>query len=145
MTAKTKGKATSKPKASSKASTKPGTKASSKQKVVKHEHGAVLTTALVIMALHGIVAAIAYNSMSTAPEVNRPWIISLMVLHSLLDIVAAVAIYYWKQWGLYLYVASMIIAMVAGLVSVGFMSVFYIAFPLVILGYLLRYKWDNFG
>ncbi|OGO34362.1 MAG: hypothetical protein A2W35_19660 [Chloroflexi bacterium RBG_16_57_11] len=148
MSTKAKNKRASSPKVSG---TKPGstktsyTKPMNKKKApVKKVHGALLTTVLVIMGVHGIVAAYMYYSMSTAPTVQRPWIIGMMVLHFLANIAAAVGIYYWKKWGLYIYGASTILALVAGLISVGMWSVFYMVLPLAIVGWLLRTKWDYF-
>lgn len=115
-----------------------------KKAPVKKEHGTLLTIVLVIMAIHGIFAAILYNAMSTAPEVQRPWILGMMVVHSLADIVAAIGIFYWKKWALYVYAGSTILALVAGLISVGAWSTFYMVLPLAIVGWLLRTKWDYF-
>jgi lipoprotein signal peptidase len=115
-----------------------------KKQPVKKVHGSLLTVVLVIMAIHGIFAAFLYSSMSTAPEVQRPWIISLMVLHSVANIVAAVGIFYWKKWALYIYGGSTIVALVAGLISVGTSSVFYMILPLAIDGWILRSKMQYF-
>ncbi len=117
---------------------------SSKKAPVKKEHGIALTIVLVIMIFHGILAAIAYNSMSTAPDVQRPWIVGLMVAHSLANIVAAIGIYLWKKWSLYVYAASTIAAIVAGLLAVGAWSVFYMVLPAAIVGWVLRTKWAYF-
>jgi len=114
------------------------------KKPVKKVHGTWLIIALVIMGVHGIFAAFLYNSLSTAPEIQRPWIITMMVIHSLADVVAAIGIFYWKKWALYVYAASTIIALVAGLISVGMWSVFYMILPFVIIGWLLRTKWKYF-
>jgi hypothetical protein len=116
-----------------------------KKPVVKKEHGALLTIVLILMAVHGIVAAYLYYDMTTAPQVQRPWILGMMVVHSLANIAAAVGIFYWKKWGLYVYAGSTIIALVAGLISVGAWSVFYMVLPLAIVGWLLRSKWDYFA
>jgi hypothetical protein len=126
--------------------TKPSSYGSSKKKaqVKKKEHGAVLTIILILMAVHGIAAAYLYSTMSSAPEVQRPWIIGMMVVHSVANIVAAAGIYYWKKWGLYLYGASTILALVAGLISIGIWSVFYMVLPLAIVGWVLRSKWGYF-
>ena len=124
-----------------KSNTKPNIK---KKAPVKKEHGVVLMIVLIIMAVHGIVAAYMYSTMSTAPEVQRPWIISMMVLHFLANFAAAVGIFYWKKWGLYVYAASTIVALIAGLISVGMWSVFYMVLPLVIVGWVLRSKWGYF-
>lgn len=143
MATKSKNKKTS--------SAKPGgaktgsTKGSNKQKPqVKKEHGALLTAVLVIIAVHGLIAAVAYSTMSTVPEVQRPWIVTAMVVHFLANVAAAVGIFYWKKWGLYVYAASTVIALVVGLVTIGMWSVFYMILPLVIVGWLLRTKWDYF-
>jgi hypothetical protein len=120
------------------------TKMSSKPKQVKKVRGTLLTIALIIMAVHGMVAAYLYSTLSTAPEVQRPWVISLMVLHSLANIAAAAGIFYWKKWGLYVYAYSTIVALVVGLISIGIWSVFYMVLPFVIVGWLLRSKWGYF-
>lgn len=127
-----------------KANTKSKKPVNKKKKAVKKERGALLTIVLIIMALHGIFAAYLYSTMTTAPEVQRPWIIGMMVLHFLANVAAAVGIFYWKKWGLYVYTASTILALVAGLISVGMWSVFYMVLPLAILGWMLRSKWDYF-
>ena len=104
----------------------------------------MLIVALVVMAVSGIIAAFLYNSLSTAPDIERPRIVTMMVIHSLADVVAAVGIFYWKKWALYVYAASTIIALIAGLLAVGAWSVFYMILPFVIVGWLLRTKWDYF-
>lgn len=112
------------------------------KRVVKKVHGVLLTVALVIMAIHGLIAAVYYSAV--ADEASRPWVISMMVIHSLANIVAAVGIFYWKKWGLYIYSASTIIALVAGMISIPWWSVFYMVLPFVIIGWLLRTKWNYF-
>jgi len=112
------------------------------KKKPKKVRGFWLTAALVVMALHGIFAAYLYYTQASAPTLQRPWILGLMVVHSLANVVAAVAIWYWKRWGLYVYAASTVLAMVVGLMSVGIYSLFYMFLPFVIVGWLLRTKWD---
>ncbi len=68
----------------------------------------------------------------------------MMVVHFLANIAAAVGIWYWKKWGLYVYAASTILALVAGLISVGIWSLFYMVLPLAIIGWVLRSKWSYF-
>jgi hypothetical protein len=67
-----------------------------------------------------------------------------MVVHFLANVVAAVGIFYWQKWALYVYAASTVIAVVVGLLTVGIWSVFYMLLPLVIIGWLLRTKWSYF-
>jgi hypothetical protein len=130
-----------------KTASKPGNTKSNynkKKAPVKKAHGTLLIIVLVIMAIHGIFAAYLYYAMSTAPEVQRPWILGMMVVHSLADIVAAIGIYYWKKWALYVYAGSTILALVAGLISIGAWSTFYMVLPLAIVGWILREKWSYF-
>lgn len=115
-----------------------------KKKVVKKERGTLLWIALILIVVHSLIAAILYSTLKSSPDIQRPWLISMMVVHFLANIAAAAGIYFWKKWGLYVYSASTIIALVAGLLAVGMLSVFYMVLPLIILGWLLRTKWDYF-
>ncbi len=117
-----------------------------KSKAIQHkERGTAVTIVLVIMALHGIFATYFYYIVRTQEaDLNRPMILSLMVLHSLANVIAAVGIWYWKKWALYVYAASTVVALVVGLMTVGVWSVFYMVLPLAIVGWVLRTKWDYF-
>jgi len=109
--------------------------------------GTWLTIALVVILLHGLIAAVYYAASKVdSAYMDRPWLISLMVVHFLANVVAAVGIWYWKKWGLYIYIGSTILAVIVGLITtgLGMYSVFYFALPLVIVGWLLRTKWDYF-
>jgi hypothetical protein len=116
-----------------------------KNQVIKKKRGTALTIALIIIVLHGAAAAIAYSSMSTGPDVQRPWIISMFVIHFLANIVAAIGIFLWKKWGISLYAASSILGVVAGALGVGLWSIFYLILPLVILGYIVKSKLKFFS
>jgi cell division protein FtsW (lipid II flippase) len=118
------------------------------QKAPVKKRGTLLTIALVVMILHGLAAAIFYAvARQDAIQTNymdRPWLIGLMSLHFLLNVVAAVGIWFWKKWSLYVYAVSTILAVVVGLLSIGIWSLFYMVLPLVIVGWLLRTKWSYF-
>ena len=97
------------------------------------------------MALHGIVAAFAFHSMSTPDAmISRPWLITLMVIHSILNVIAAVGIWKWKMWAWKLYMVSTVIGLAVGLLTMGMLSAFYAVLPMAIVGWALRTKWDNF-
>lgn len=117
-----------------------------KSKSIQHkERGTAVTIVLVLMALHGVFATYFYFTVRTQEaDLNRPMILSLMVVHSLANVIAAVGIWYWKKWALYVYAASTVIALVIGLLTVGAWSVFYMVLPLAIVGWVLRTKWDYF-
>jgi hypothetical protein len=117
-------------------------------KVVKQKpkvRGTVLTILLVIMGLHGLIAGYFYYAYRMADaSLDRPWILGLMAIHFFANVIAAVGIWYWKKWALYVYAASTILALVVGLISVGIWSVFYMVLPLAIMGWVLRTKWSYF-
>ena len=113
-------------------------------KPVHKERGFWLTFVLVIMALHGIVATLFYTSAKAGAAPNaRTWILTLMIIHCVLDVIAVVGIWYWKKWALYVYAFSTVLSVIAGLLTgFGMYSVFYMIMPLVIIGWLLRTKWN---
>ena len=111
---------------------------------IAKERGFWLSLILVVMALHGLFGTVFYYVIRTQDALDRPWIISLMVLHSLANVVAAVGIWFWKKWALYIYAASTVLAIFVGLISIGLWSVLYMIMPFVILGWVLRTKWSNF-
>jgi hypothetical protein len=111
-----------------------------KAPVVVKERGAVLTIALIVIVIHSIVAAYMYSTLKLAPEIQRPAIITLTVIHFLANIVAVGGIFYWKKWGLQLYAASALIGIIAGTLAAGLIAIFYLILPLVILGYIVRSK-----
>lgn len=138
-------------KAQQKAKPKPQQKAGQKPKPGKRskapvkERGFWLQILLVIMVIHGILAAYFYYTVRTQETyLERPMIITMMVIHSLANVVAAVGIWYWKKWALYVYAGSTILGLVVGLLSIGAWAVFSMVLPLVILGYVLRTKWSYF-
>ena len=109
--------------------------------------GTWLTIALVVIILHGLLAAVYYAvAKVSSAYLDRPWLISLMVVHFLANVIAAIGIWYWKKWGVYIYIGSTILAVIVGLITtgLGMYSVFYFALPLIIVGWLLRTKWDYF-
>jgi len=79
-----------------------------KQKKIQHAprkiRGTWLTIALVAIVLHGLLAAVYYAAAKVdSAYMARPWLISLMVLHFLANVLAAIGIWYWKKWGVYIY------------------------------------------
>jgi len=126
-----------------KSGAKPASKSTTNKKQVHKVRGFWLTAALVLMIVTGLAAAIFYNAANT-PQVDRTWILTMVVVANLLDVIAAIGIWLWKRWGMYVYLYATIIAFVAGLASVGMWASFYLILPAVIVGWLLRSKWDYF-
>jgi hypothetical protein len=126
-----------------KSGAKPANKSTTNKKPVHKVRGFWLTAALVLMIVTGLAAAIFFYAAKT-PQVDRTWILTMMVVANLMDVIAAIGIWLWKRWGMYVYLYATIIAFVAGLASVGMWASFYLILPAVIVGWLLRSKWDYF-
>lgn len=110
-----------------------------------YHRGPWLTFLLVVMALHGLFATYLYYSLRMDDSmISRPWLLTLMAIHSFANVVAAVGLWNWKMWAWKLYFASAILSLVVGLVSIGMWSVFYMVLPLAIVGWAWRTKWDHF-
>ena len=109
------------------------------------ERGVGVTIFLVLMAIHGLFATYFYYALRTQQSsLERPVILGLMLLHSFANVIAALGIWYWKKWAIYLYAGSTILAVVVGLISVGAWSLCYMVLPFIILGWLLQTKWNYF-
>ena len=118
----------------------------SKQNSKSKNRGALLTILLVIMALHGLAATYLFYSLRIDESmISRPWLLTLMAIHSFANVIAAVGIWKWKMWAWNLYIASTILSLAVGLVSIGMWSVFYMVLPLAIVGWALRTKWNQFS
>ena len=105
------------------------------------KHGAVWGTWLVLIMLHGIGAiALAYLT-KLEPEFanSRNLILASLSVAAVLQVVSVIGLWFWKRWGLYLYVAVVFIQMAAHMVLTASVYVgFYDAIPLLITGYLIN-------
>jgi hypothetical protein len=98
------------------------------------------------MMLHGIFAAflvlyLREQGGRTAP----PWVLLVLFVLASAHVVAALAIWEWKQWGLILYAVVTVVSMAVGLILSGTqLWVFHEVIPLAILGYLIKDKTKAF-
>jgi hypothetical protein len=103
--------------------------------------GGWLTAMLIIIALHGAFTTALLLLLRKEPGALPPtWLIVAAVAIGLADIIAAVLIWFWKKWGLYLYVVSTLAGIGLGLVvfPTGLLvTAFHGIIPLAILGYIL--------
>jgi hypothetical protein len=134
-TAKPAGSTSSKPVSSS---------PSSRNKPAVKKRTTLMTVAIVVIVLHGLIAAILYSTLSGDPDINRTYLITLTVIHFLANVVAAYGIYIWKKWGLQLYAYSAILGAVTGALAFGIWTLFVLILPLVILGYIFKAHYDQF-
>lgn len=112
------------------------------------ERGGWLSAWLIIIILHGaLMTFLVLDSLKQEYAPNRPFIIATLLIISIADVVAALAIWKWKKWGLYLYAAAIVVGIFIHLIITGsLLVVFYDVIPLAILGYLLNThnKWRYF-
>lgn len=120
-------------------------KATSKARPAK-QRNTLLTIALVLVILHGIFLAIVY--WTVIPEEQRTvgnlaqW---AMFLASAADIVAGVAMWFWKKWGIYLYaVAAVVGAVIAVLASGDLFLIFGALLPAIIVLYIVMMQRNKF-
>jgi hypothetical protein len=119
------------------------TKTASVPAVVHAQRGWLLTAMYIIMAVHGVFNTVALIALRrTDYYTNIPaWLYGGAILVGIATIVSAVALWYWKRWGLYLYVVATFGSMALGLIVFASpLAAFYNIIPLAILGYVLTFQ-----
>ena len=120
---------------------KPASKAKgSAKKQVKKNRGTLLSILLVLILLHAIFATyLGYDQLKEEYVRQISWVLPVLILVSLADIVAAIGMWYWKKWGIYLYAITRVIATAIHIVMTGStLVVFYDLLPVAILGYVIN-------
>jgi hypothetical protein len=116
----------------------PNVKGPSKKPFHK-ERGTLLSVLIVLIGLHGILGAYVGYATMKAEYANVPWVLPVLTLVSVAAVVAAVAIWYWKQWGIYLYAIVCIAQAAVHLMITGnLLIVFYEILPVAILAYVIN-------
>jgi len=106
---------------------------------VKKERGWLLTVIFAFIILHGIFAAILVSSYTRNDViVPRPYIIPILTVNAMLDVVAGIAMFYWKKWGFILFGFTAVVSIVLGLMLTGNLFViFYQFLPFAVLVYII--------
>jgi hypothetical protein len=106
----------------------------------RKERGALLSFLIVLVMLHGILAAyLAFSSLKEEYRNSTTWILIVLGLISLADILAAIAMWRWKKWGIALYGVTRAAATVVHLMLTGsLLVVFYDLLPVAFLGYVIN-------
>lgn len=115
------------------------------QKPVKRKRGTLLSVLIGIIFLHAFLAALlAYASLQDQYAGSGEWVIPLLGVLALVDILAAIGMWNWKKWALYLYGISCIISSAVHLMLTGsLLVVFHDLLPLAILGYVINLHGRN--
>ena len=111
------------------------------------ERGFWLSLVLILIMIHSIFTIwFVYNAQQASDASSTPWLIGALVLVAIAKFIAAIAIWNWKKWGLYMFAVSVVISVILGLILTGWwLIVFNEVLPLAILGWFIRDKWSNFG
>lgn len=115
---------------------------------MKPRRGASWSIWLILIVIHSFVASFGTLSLMRTPEgVTRQWLVIALLLFTAAKAIAALGMWEWKTWGLYLYVIAVLGTMGVALVLTSYLiwAVFYEAIPLLITGWLLRGKQQYFN
>jgi len=106
----------------------------------KKVRGGWLTGALIFIAVHAVItAALLLAWHKQAGPIPTPWLWGAAVLIALAEIGGAVAMWFWKRWGLYLFVGATLAGIVVGfLMYPTQLAAFHGIIPILILGYILQ-------
>lgn len=119
---------------------------SSKQAPARKQRTTLLTLALIIIFLHGLLMFAIF--WTVRPETERTWAniaVWLMLFSAAGDMVAAAAMWYWKRWGIYLYgVAAVAAAIVAVMASGDLFLLFGALLPAIIVLYIVAMQRNQF-
>lgn len=108
------------------------------RKPVHKVRGTLLSVLIVVIGLHAVLATFVGYQTLQDEYANTTWVLPLMTLVSLICIVAAVAMWYWKQWGIYLYAFACVVQAAVHLAMTGsLLVVFYDLLPLSIVAYVI--------
>jgi len=107
---------------------------SDKQKQQTPHRTSIQTVALVYVVLHGFIFWALARSM---PSEETTLALVLFALTAMASVIAGVAMWYWKRWGLYLYVAaSLALAGVVLLKTISLMMMFGALLPMIVVLYI---------
>ena len=119
---------------------------SKKKQAPGRERGTWLSIWLIFIMLHGILASVLIWYLRGQRGDSSPaWVLALLFVTAIVDVVAAILVWNWKRWGLWLYAISTVVGIVIGLVLTrSQLWVFHDIIPLVILGFLVKDKQSFF-
>ncbi len=110
----------------------------------KPHRSTLQTIALIYVALHGFLFWLTARSMPGAEDSTLT--LSLFALASFASIVAAIAMWFWKRWGIYLYVVATMVLAGAVLLQTGSMIMLFGAIlPVIIVLYIFSKSFKDFS
>ena len=121
-------------------------KSQNKSHDYKPERGCLLTGAIILVGISGLISLATIFGENGFTTTNIPtWFIAAAVAAAIADIIAAIGLWGWKQWAYYLYLGATIVSVVLGLLVTGSaMFAFSRIIPFAIVGYIILPKWKYF-
>ena len=130
--------------APSKATSQATAKTTTQPKPAK-QRNMLLTIALVLVILHGILVLALFWFGAPGLYTVGSIALWLTILAAIGDIVAAVGMWLWKQWGIYLYAVATIAGAVGALLATGSMLFLFGALlPAIIVLYIVAMQRNKF-
>ena len=118
----------------------------SKSGSYKPERGCLLTGAIILVGISGLLSLLVIFGENGFKTAGIPtWFIAAAAIAAVADIVAAIGLWQWKYWGLYLYLAATVVSIVLGLLATGSaLFAFSRIIPVAIVGYFMLPKRQYF-
>jgi hypothetical protein len=106
----------------------------------KKVRGGWLTAVLIFIAAHAAFTAVLLLALRKQPgEPPAPWLWAAAVLIALAEIAGAAGMWFWKRWGLYLFIAAILAGIVVGFLMLpSLITAFHGIIPVLILGFVLQ-------
>jgi hypothetical protein len=109
------------------------------KKQTRKKRGALLSILIFLIGIHAILGIlVTYSYLKQDYIGQKPWILGVLIAVSVANLVAAVGIWYWKQWGIYVYILTTVVAATMSIVLTGNVwASLYQFIPVAILGYVI--------
>jgi cytochrome c oxidase subunit IV len=116
------------------------------KKSTKKERGLWLSIWLILIILMNLLTLVLIVDRIQQPEtMSFPYLITALFVFSAGKVVAAIGIWVWERWALYVYAGAVVGTIVIGLMLTGtWLFAFNEALPMAILGWMLKDRYDYF-
>src|SRR5512139_3521632 len=118
-----------------------------KQTPKRKDRGLGLTIVLVLVMVHSILTAFVYLRYTQNPlNIETPWVVTALFLAAVAKFVAAVAIWKWERWGIYVFLGATLVDVAVGILLTGTTLIaFNEILPVAIFAWLVRDKMQDFN
>lgn len=102
----------------------------------------LITAVIILIILHGaLFTLLAWSDLNTNGLAVRSLYLPLLLITSVADIIAGVALWLWQRWGFQLYVAATLVMATSALMNTGSLLVLFASIlPAIIVAYIFLPK-----